>query len=703
MSIDLLHLQEQVFKDPKAYRDDFLLQLKHLENQTEIAKLRPSDESKYFIKLLQFLSVACKVFKNDTKPFAVKVLELLETKQQELEPKLRRQLAITLIAFRNNDILDSKTLIPVLFKLFRVHDKTLRSMVYKHILSDITKINMKKKNPNVNRSLQNFVFSMLKDSFRIAAKKSLQLLITLYRRNIWNDDRCVNVISQSCFSDDTALVVIALKFFLGEQVEDPDEEEEKAKQKNDDRDLGHLIRDLKFKVNNIHSKKTKKKEHKFQKALKQLKKKDKHKEKGMEIESLNTLNMLNDPQGFAEKLFAKLKTSNEKFEVRILMMDVISRCISSNNLIVLNFYPFVQKYLLPSQANITKILAITAQSVHDLVPPDVIHPVVMTIANNFANDHSKPEVIAAGLNTIRVMCSRQPRVMTKTLLRDLSQYSKHKDKQVFHAARGIITLFRELSPKMLAKKDRGKNHDPEAAIPEYGTLKVAEGVEGIELLEEYEKRKESEKDLIAIEGEDDDEEWIDVSDDENETVSIPMDEDDEEDDEQDDEEGGEVLNLEDVFELDSDEEEVMEDEEQEEEKPKGPRMDHVRILTQEDFDLIKKLKKSKEMEKLMGNKRKRVANLPAADETVDEDDIGDISKGDESDKEQQEEPETKKFKRRHWDQPGTTNHQKKKNKPYMMLKMSRSVRHKNTMGQNEKKVRKKLSEKRQLKHKLKHR
>lgn len=327
----------------------------------------------------------------------------------------------------------------------------------------------------------------------------------------------------------------------------------------------------------------------------------------------------------------------------------------------------------------------------------------MTIANNFANDHSKPEVIAAGLNTIRVMCSRQPRVMTKTLLRDLSQYSKHKDKQVFHAARGIITLFRELSPKMLAKKDRGKNHDPEAAIPEYGTLKVAEGVEGIELLEEYEKRKESEKDLIAIEGEDDDEEWIDVSDDENETVSIPMDEDDEEDDEQDDEEGGEVLNLEDVFELDSDEEEVMEDEEQEEEKPKGPRMDHVRILTQEDFDLIKKLKKSKEMEKLMGNKRKRVANLPAADETVDEDDIGDISKGDESDKEQQEEPETKKFKRRHWDQPGTTNHQKKKNKPYMMLKMSRSVRHKNTMGQNEKKVRKKLSEKRQLKHKLKHR
>ena len=351
MSIDLLHLQEQVFKDPKAYKDDFLLQLKHLENQTEVAKLRPADDAKYFVKLLQFLSVACKVYKAETKTAAPMILDLLETKQLELEPKLRRQLAITLIAFRNNDILDSKTLIPVLFKLFRVHDKTLRSMVYKHILSDITKINMKKKNPNVNRSLQNFVFSMLKDSFRIAAKKSLQLLITLYRRGIWNDDRCVNVISQSCFAEDTALVVIALKFFLGELVDEAEEDEDGTKQKSDDRDLGHLIRDLKFKVNNIHSKKTKKKENKFKKALKQLKKKDKHKEKGMEIESLNVLNMLNDPQGFSEKLFAKLKSSNDKFEVRILMLDVISRCVSSNQLVLLNFYPFIQKYLLPAQAS----------------------------------------------------------------------------------------------------------------------------------------------------------------------------------------------------------------------------------------------------------------------------------------------------------------------------------------------------------------
>ena len=322
----------------------------------------------------------------------------------------------------------------------------------------------------------------------------------------------------------------------------------------------------------------------------------------------------------------------------------------------------------------------------------------MTIANNFANDHSKPEVIAAGLNTIRVICSRQPRVMTKTLLRDLSQYSKHKDKQVFHAARGIITLFRELSPKMLNKKDRGKDHDPEAVIPEYGTLRVAEGVEGIELLEEFNKRKESEKDLMMIDGEDSDEEgeWIDVPSDGEDNVNIEMNGEDS-DEEAEEEEGEELLNLEDVFELDSDEEII---EEGGEEADKGPRIDQTRILTQEDFELIKKLKKSKEMEKLMGNKkRKREAKTPS-EGNVDEDDIGEITKGD-SDNEF--EPEKKKYVRRKWDQPGETQKQKRKNKPYMMLKMSRNVRNKNTMGHNEKKWRQALSDKRQLKHKLKHR
>ena len=47
--------------------------------------------------------------------------------------------------------------------------------------------------------MQNFMFTMLKDSHKIAAKTSLDVMIELYRKNIWRDAKTVNVIATACF------------------------------------------------------------------------------------------------------------------------------------------------------------------------------------------------------------------------------------------------------------------------------------------------------------------------------------------------------------------------------------------------------------------------------------------------------------------------------------------------------------------------
>ena len=44
-------------------------------------------------------------------------------------------------------------------------------------------------------------------------------MIDLYRKNVWRDERTVNVISTACFSDVTKLAVTAIKFFLGTGLE----------------------------------------------------------------------------------------------------------------------------------------------------------------------------------------------------------------------------------------------------------------------------------------------------------------------------------------------------------------------------------------------------------------------------------------------------------------------------------------------------
>ena len=44
------------------------------------------------------------------------------------------------------------------------------------------------------------MYTMLRDSNAIAARKSLDVMIELYRRNIWQDAKTVNVITTACFS-----------------------------------------------------------------------------------------------------------------------------------------------------------------------------------------------------------------------------------------------------------------------------------------------------------------------------------------------------------------------------------------------------------------------------------------------------------------------------------------------------------------------
>ena len=57
------------------------------------------------------------------------------------------------------------------------------------------------------QTLQNFMYTMLRDTNVIAAKKSLDVMVELYRKNIWNDAKTVNVLTTACFSSVTKVSV----------------------------------------------------------------------------------------------------------------------------------------------------------------------------------------------------------------------------------------------------------------------------------------------------------------------------------------------------------------------------------------------------------------------------------------------------------------------------------------------------------------
>ena len=72
-------------------------------------------------------------------------------------------------------------------------------------MNDIKNINAKGKDQKLNTELQNFMYSMLKDSAAIADETSPDVMATLYRQNVWRDAKAVNVITTGCFSKVTKI------------------------------------------------------------------------------------------------------------------------------------------------------------------------------------------------------------------------------------------------------------------------------------------------------------------------------------------------------------------------------------------------------------------------------------------------------------------------------------------------------------------
>ncbi len=193
------------------------------------------------------------------------------------------------------------------------------------------------------------------------------------------------------------------------------------------------------------------------------------------------IDLLNNPQDFIEKIFALLKKSNDKFEVKLAMMSVISRVIGRHNLFLMNYYSFLQKYCYPHQNEIGKILVYVAEACHPLIPPEELQGLVKHLIDNFINDRCGEEKICMGLNAVREMCVKNHLIMDEFHLNYLAEYRDFRNKNVSSAAKSIINLFREQNPKLLNKKFQGRRLEAEnSAHPaaKYAETYVAETIEG---------------------------------------------------------------------------------------------------------------------------------------------------------------------------------------------------------------------------------
>ena len=90
-------------------------------------------------------------------------------------------------------------------------------------------------------------------------------------------------------------------------------------------------------------------------------------------------------------------------------------------------------------------------------------------------------------------------------LQDLALYRKYREKEVASAARSLISLFRELAPGMLEKKDRGRGADISTAVKAYGASHAVDRIPGADLLQAELLQGRADHDGAGVFSTDDDE------------------------------------------------------------------------------------------------------------------------------------------------------------------------------------------------------
>ncbi|KAL5455421.1 hypothetical protein PMIN06_004507 [Paraphaeosphaeria minitans] len=495
---DLTSLQYKVRRDPQSYSEDHQQQYMQYQTLRDLLLQNPSTSDDTGIvrlnDLVDFVAHTADCYPKAAGPFADDLIQILSLHHDELQPDLRDKMVSSLVLLRNKDLIDSATLLNTLFPLLvSTHSKSLRALLFQKIISDLRSSNVKATNHRLNRTVQTVLFNLL-SSDRESTKGLWAVKITreLWKRQIWADARAVDIMKEACLSENEKVITGGVRFFLG-----GDKEREEAADESSDDEID--MRTLRHQAG--INKKTKKKARELKQAAANVKRKERKKNAPHPL-NFSALHLLHDPQGFAETLFSKhVQNSKSKLslESKIVVLQLVSRLVGLHKLTVISLYSYLLKFLTPRQNSVTSFLAILAQATHNLVPPDILEPLIQKIANEFVSEASASEVAAAGLNAIREVCARQPLAMSDTLLQDLVMYRKSKDKGVQMAARGLLSLYREVGAELLKKRDRGK--DATIALISGGVKEQRFGeeaigeIQGIDLLEQWkaeERRKRRE-------------------------------------------------------------------------------------------------------------------------------------------------------------------------------------------------------------------
>ena len=467
----LPEIQDRINRDSEAYKEEFHKILLLFKEQFEIILKYPNKSIKGFKELLMFFSHISNKFPEELNFIQKDLPKILSENYLIIPHEMRLAIVDSLSLLRKKELLTPMETLPLFFSLIKCQDKILRKKLTDCIISDLKKIKETKKNLDSIKKIQNFCENLLKDPNKKLSRKTLNILITLYQKKIWNDDRTVNLIAKCVSVNDIKMSSAACQFFLSEyNIDEPDtsSEEELDELKNKYKLLG--------KSNN---RKTKERKAKLKQLMKSIERKEKRHSKVIINKDFMPIDRIKDPLSFSQELFKKANSYQRgEFSHKLIVIRLLGRVLGRQRLLLENYYNFMLNFMKSDQKDIEIILASLIESCHNQIPPSELEPIINKLFDNFISENYPAQLVNLGLNTLREIIERCPYCIDKSQYSIIQDLRFYKNKSVSNAARSIVNLCKEIDGKF------GKGNGEIS----FGDNNFDYGIEGIELLKKLEKK-----------------------------------------------------------------------------------------------------------------------------------------------------------------------------------------------------------------------
>ena len=463
--------QDRVKRDKESYKEEFLKILKKFEEQFNIFLFNPSRKIKGFKELLMFFAHLSHLFKEETAFIPKGLCKIISENYLTIPHEVRLTIVDSLSIMCKSGILSLLEVIPLFFNLMRCQDKILRKRLTDYIISSLTKVNEKHKNVNINKNIQNFCEKLLEDSNKKLARKTLNIIVNLYQKKIWNDSRTINMLANIAVNaKDIKISSAACKFFLSEY----DTEQGDS---SDEEDLEELKNKYKL-LGKGYSQKTKKRKAKLKQLMKSIERKEERNKKIKTNTNFLPIDQLNDPYTFAEKLFHLMSSfQSGNFSHKLIILRLLGRILGRHRLIINNFFNSMIPLIKAEQKDLNIILASIIEATHDQIPPIELESLIKKLFDFFISDVLPPQQITLGLHTLYGIMERCPYCINEEYFNICEELRNYKNKSVANAARAVCNLYKEHNDKKGIENGFG-----------FGDAKNNDTIEGIELLKKLEKK-----------------------------------------------------------------------------------------------------------------------------------------------------------------------------------------------------------------------